>query len=63
MQRAFVEVALQTLRAKPKIKLEAQGNNKCRDAMIILTEHRSFDLFIMICILANTFVLGFNWYM
>jgi len=31
--------------------------------MIILTEHRFFDTFIMICILANTVVLGFVWYM
>ena len=28
-----------------------------------MTEHRYFDLFIMICILANTFILAFNWYM
>jgi len=34
-----------------------------RNAMIHLTEHSYFDTFIMVCILANTFVLGFVWYM
>ena len=27
-----------------------------------MTEHRQFDNIIMICIMANTFVLGFVWY-
>ena len=30
--------------------------------MIRMTEHRQFDNIIMICIMANTFVLGFVWY-
>lgn len=51
------------LAIKPKVKLEVQGNGKIRDTMITLTEHKWFDLFIMVCILANTFVLGFVWYM
>ena len=28
-----------------------------------MTEHKSFDMFIMLCILGNTFILAFNWYM
>ena len=28
-----------------------------------MTEHNLFDLFIMICILGNTCLLAFNWYM
>ena len=47
---------------KPKKRLEAQFS-KLRNLMINITEHRNFDTFILICILANTFVLGFNWYM
>jgi len=31
--------------------------------MIRVTEHRYFDTTIMVCILLNTFVLGFVWYM
>lgn len=31
--------------------------------MIIMTEHASFDIFILSCIIGNTFILGFNWYM
>ena len=33
-----------------------------RNFVIRVTEHRAFDQVIMICILANTFVLGFVWY-
>lgn len=52
------------MNSKPVRKLEANGENACiRNWCIRLTEHRYFDLFIMICILANTFILGFNWYM
>ena len=52
------------MRIKPQKKLEAQGDNACfRNWCINVTEHRFFDMFIMICILANTFILGFNWYM
>ena len=61
-QRSYVEVHMMAIRAKPKKRLEAQYSN-LRNAMIHLTEHRNFDMFIMICIIANTFVLGFNWYM
>lgn len=37
--------------------------NKLRKMVIELTEHRYFEYFIMICILLNTFVLSFVWYM
>lgn len=48
----------------PQRKLEAHGNNRMiRNWCINLTEHRYFDLFIMSCIIGNTFILGFNWYM
>lgn len=62
-QVGWIEVQLMTYAIKPKVQLEAQGNSKIRDTCIIMTEHRAFDTFIMVCILANTFVLGFNWYM
>lgn len=61
-QRAWITVQLMTLEVKPKAKLEPRHSwlrNKC----IVLTEASSFDMFIMVCIMANTFVLGFNWYM
>ena len=41
----------------------AQGYSSIRKFCFKVTKHKSFDLFIMICILANTFLLGFNWYM
>jgi len=47
---------------KPKRQLQHIHSN-LRNFMIRLTESRGFDLTIMILILANTFVLGFNWYM
>ena len=48
----------------PIRKLEANGDNAAfRNWCIKFTEHRYFDVFIMFCIMANTFVLGFNWYM
>lgn len=60
-QRSYIEVHMMAIKSKPKKRLEAQYS-KLRNSMIHLTEHRNFDMFIMICILANTFVLGFNWY-
>ena len=53
---------MMTIAAKPKKRLEAEFSN-LRNLMINLSESKNFDLFIMICILANTFVLAFNWYM
>lgn len=52
------------MNTKPKRKLIASGNNAwLRNFCITVTEHAFFDMFIMICIMANTFILGFNWYM
>ena len=52
------------MKTQPVIKLlPDKDNNRFRNWCISLTEHRYFDMFIMICIIANTFVLGFNWYM
>jgi len=52
------------MNAKPHKKLEASGTNAgIRNWCIGLTEHRIFDFTIMLCIIANTFILGFNWYM
>lgn len=62
-QRTWIEVQLLCHRSKPRKVLEAQGNNKIRDYMIIMTEHKYFNNFILLCIVGNTFVLGFNWYM
>ena len=63
-QFSWITIQLKAMKCKPLIKLEAHGNNAhFRNWCIILTEHRLFDIFIMLCILLNTFVLGFNWYM
>lgn len=62
-QRSWIAVQLLCLTAVPKKKLQPQGTNKLRDAMIIVTEHPAFDLTIMICIMLNTAVLAFVWYM
>ena len=62
-QFLFASVHTMCARFKPKVKVTLEGKGRCRYHMIVLTEHPSFDLFIMLCILANTFVLGFNWYM
>lgn len=60
----WITFMLKAMNRKPIRKLEAHGSNAwIRNWCIVLTEHRYFDLFIMICILANTFILGFNWYM
>jgi len=50
------------LGVKPKKKSSLVGVNRFRADCIILTEHKYFDLFIMGCIVANTFILSFNWY-
>ena len=61
----WVTFNLKAMKTNPIIKPTVDWVNitKFRNWCIILTEHRFFDLFIMICILANTFILGFNWYM
>lgn len=51
------------LRYAPKIKQVKEGKSWLRYNMIIMTEHNYFDAFIMFCIIGNTFILGFNWYM
>ena len=51
------------LRFKPKMKLIKGGKSWLRYNMIKITEHNYFDTFIMLCIISNTFILGFNWYM
>ena len=47
---------------EPRKRLEAEYT-AFRNLLIKITESRSFDTFIMVCILGNTFVLGFVWYM
>jgi len=51
------------INSTPKIRFDASKFSPMRGKAIKLTENNAFDIFIMICILANTFVLGFNWYM
>ena len=60
---SWVKIQQMLMKLKPKKVLEPTGENKIRDFCIAVTETKQFDLFIMICILANTFILGFNWYM
>ena len=48
---------------KPKKILEANGYGCLRDNCIRITEHKGFDLTIMIVILMNTFLMAFDWYM
>ena len=63
-QFSWITFQLKTMKTNPVIKLMPdKDNNRFRNWCISLTEHRYFDMFIMICIIANTFVLGFNWYM
>ena len=61
--RSWIEIQLMTLRSRPVKKILPTGENKIRDFCIKLTDHKQFDNFIMICIMCNTFVLGFVWYM
>lgn len=61
-QLGYAKVHLIAITTKPKKRFEA-AYSKTRNFMIIVTEHKHFDMFIMVCILMNTFVLGFNWYM
>ena len=62
MQLGYIKVHLMAAKSKP-VKLLTAEYSALRNLMIIMTEARWFDLFIMCCILGNTFVLGFNWYM
>ena len=62
-QKLWLGMQMMVIGEKPQRKLEPTGKNCVRDFCIKLTEHKKFDLFIMICILANTFILAFNWYM
>jgi len=61
-QLGYARVHLLALNLKPKRRLEADYT-PFRNAMIRVTENRNFDTLIMCCIMANTFVLGFVWYM
>ena len=47
---------------KPKVSFKKSGSI-VRDWTISVTEHHCFESFIMVCIIANTVVLGFSWYM
>ena len=61
-QRAWAEVQNMSLKSKPKGKAEAKMN-PIRECCIKIVEHKKFDTFIMFCIIGNTFVLSFYWYM
>ena len=52
-----------TMSIEPKVQLDASKTGKFRAFHIIMTEHRWFDMFIMLCIMGNTAILAFNWYM
>lgn len=62
-QRAWVEIQLMVLNAKPKGKPTGEPDDRFRDCCISLIERPSFDKFIMYCIMANTSLLAFQWYM
>ena len=64
MQMAWIKIQDMLVRSNPVKVLEPSDDKSyIRNLCIKFTETKSFDMFIMICILANTFVLGFNWYM
>jgi len=62
IQLAYGRVHLLSTMFKPRKKLTAEYT-AVRNFNIVVTEHRYFDTFIMVCIMGNTFVLGFVWYM
>lgn len=52
------------LEASPlKTRENSERYGSLRNFSVYLTEHKNFDPFIMYCIMANTFLLGFVWYM
>jgi len=61
IERKWIDVQIMTYQAKPRIKINSTGK-KMRDFMIKIATHPKFDQFIMLMILANTFVLALKWY-
>ena len=62
-QAAWCEIHLLCINTAPKFQFDASKYSKLRAFCINLTEHSSFDMFIMLAIMANTALLAFNWYM
>ena len=62
-QAAWTEIHILCMDTRPKIQFDASRYSTLRRYSIIITEHASFDLFIMLAIMANTALLAFNWYM
>ena len=62
-QAAWTEIHILCMNSRPKYQFDASRYSTLRRYSIIITEHSSFDLFIMLAIMANTALLAFNWYM
>lgn len=60
-QRTWISVQLMTFSYKPKIQLERLGFTKFRQKAVLITRSRWFDHTILVLIILNTFVLGFNY--
>ena len=58
-----MKTLLLTYSKNVKKKRDLSGYNKCKKLSVVTTEHRYFEIFILICILCNTIVLACHYFM
>jgi hypothetical protein len=59
--RDFISMQLMAYNTKPLVRIEVKGN--CMKRFLIrVTQHEYFDLFITLCIIANTVLLAIYYY-
>ena len=61
IEKKWIDVQLMTYNTKPEVKINTTGQ-RFVDLMFRISQNPKFDLFIMIMILANTFLLAMKWY-
>ena len=59
-QRNYIEVLLLTFERRPLPKIDFTKMSQLRGICIKITQHKSFEIFILIAILSNSIVIG--WY-
>ena len=60
-QKEWLDMKLLMFRSKPK-KMVKQHKNQIRNTFLQISNHPSFDVIIMVCIILNTLVLMLKWY-
>ena len=61
-ERSWLKMQLMTYDMKPQPLIQAKDKYSIRNMCVKLTQNRTFDNFIMICIMLNTCVLAMRWF-